>query len=450
MQSLNFDELNEDSLDEIAKTAIKFKDEMIKDRRLLHSHPESGWFTFFTTAFIARRLESLGYSLKMGKEAVSPKARYGFGSKEECQKALNRAKSLLAKDDMRFLTKMEDGLTGLVATIDTSRDGKTLGFRFDIDGVDVSESSEISHRPFKDGFSSDIKGITHACAHDGHTSIGLALAKFIAKNLDKFSGKFVFIFQTAEEGTRGAVGMEAASVLEGIDALFGAHIGVGVKPIGAIVCAVNKFMATTKFDLFLKGRSAHAAGAPQDGNNALLAASKIALDLHAISRHSGGETRVNVGVLNAGEGRNVIAPNAYLACEIRGDTTKLNEYMWQNAMNIVDGVCKIFGVESKVVKVGGTAGGDSSKEVGEIFYESAIKSPFIKNELIQKSRELSGCDDFSHFMYNLQQKGKIAGYALLGTNLKAGHHNSCFDFDENVMVVGLDLFIRVAFRLNKK
>ena len=126
----------------------------------------------------------------------------------------------------------------------------------------MTESAEAAHRPCKEGFGSDIAGITHACGHDGHMAMGLALAKLIAKNLDDFNGKFKFIFQTAEEGTRGAVAMEAAGVLEGIEYLLGGHIGFQAETNGGIVCGTNKLLATSKFDVHITGRSAHAAGAP--------------------------------------------------------------------------------------------------------------------------------------------------------------------------------------------
>ena len=81
-------------MDKIAKLALSLKEDMIKDRRYFHSHPETGWFTFFTTAVLAKRLSELGYEVKLGEEVVKSDARLGVGSKEQCQKAIERAKSL--------------------------------------------------------------------------------------------------------------------------------------------------------------------------------------------------------------------------------------------------------------------------------------------------------------------------------------------------------------------
>lgn len=437
-------------MDNIATMVSNLKADMVKTRRFFHSHPETGFFTFFTTAVIADELSKLGYTLKMGREVIKPEARQGLGSKEACEEAIKRAKSLLNDEQAKYLDVMEDGLTGLVAEIDTGRSGKLTAFRFDIDGVDVTESNDECHRPFKDGFCSDIKGITHACGHDSHITMGLSLARLIAENLDDFSGKFRFIFQTAEEGTRGAVAMEKAGVCDGIDYLIGAHMGFAADKMGGVICGTNKLLATTKFDVTINGVSAHAAGAPQDGKNALLAAAQMALNMQGITRHAGGVTRVNVGVLRAGEGRNVIAPNGYLACETRGETTELNEFMLARCEDIIKGVSEIYGVSSEVKVTGGTAGGDSDKEITDILFELAKNSPFINDDKIIKEKDFGACEDFAHFMHTVQKNGGKSGYMMIGTDLKAGHHNSKFDIDEDSMLAGVDMFLRVSYRLNSK
>ena len=198
----------------------------------------------------------------------------------------------------------------------------------------------------------------------------------------------------------------------------------------------------------LTGRSAHAAGAPQEGANALLAAAQMALNMHGITRNSKGVTRINVGVLRAGEGRNVIAPNGYLACETRGETTELNEFMFNACKDIVDGVCKIYGVSSEITITGGTAGGDSSEEVTQIYYDAALASPFIDDDKINRESDFSACEDFAHFMHAVQNSGGKSGYLMIGTSLKAGHHNAKFDFDEDSLMAGVDVFLRCAYALN--
>ena len=435
-------------MDQISQKVLNLKDELIKTRRFFHSQPENGFYTFFTTAKIAKIMENLGYEVKMGKDIMKADARQGLGTKEECQEAIKRAKTLLDEDEQKYLPIMEDGLTGLVATIDTKKPGKNVAFRFDIDCVNVTESSDESHRPFKEGFASNRPGFTHACGHDSHISMGLALAKLIKENINDFNGKFTFIFQTAEEGTRGAVAMEAAGICKGIDYLLGGHMGFQADQDKGIICGTNKLLATNKFDVFLKGKSAHAGGAPQDGRNALLAGAQMALSMHGITRHAKGVTRINVGKLTAGEGRNVIAPNAHLLCETRGETTDLNNFMYDRCMEIVKGVSQIYGVEYDILRTGGTSGGDSDKEVSEIYYEASLQSPFIDDDKIIKESNFGACEDFAHFMYAVQQQGGKAAYLMIGTNLKACHHNEKFDINEDSMLAGVDVFLRSAYKLN--
>ena len=434
----------------IKEKVEELREELISNRRYFHKHPETGWYTYFTTAEIMKKMKSYGYTLKVGKEVVNPDSRQGLGTKTDLLDAIKRAKDLLNEEDHHLLDVMEDGLTGLVAEIDTNRSGPCFAFRFDIDGVDVTESKDEKHKPFRGGFSSDIKGITHACGHDGHITIGLGLAKIISENLEHFKGKFKFIFQTAEEGCRGAVGMEPTGFLKDVDYLLGAHIGFQAKKTAGIICGINNFLATSKFDVNFIGTSAHAAGAPQDGSNALLAAAEAATQMHAITRHADGITRINVGVLRAGEGRNVIAPNAFMACETRGVTTELNEFMKLKCMNIIEGVAKIHSVSFEVKDTGGTAGGDSSPFITDLVEEASLESPFIENELIVKNYDFGACEDYAHFMRTVQKNGGQSGYAMIGTELSAGHHNECFDFDEYCLSSGLDIFLRAAYKINKK
>ncbi|PIE74312.1 MAG: peptidase M20 [Deltaproteobacteria bacterium] len=427
-----------------------YQAEMVATRRRFHQHPESGWFTFYTTAKIAHQLSQLGLSLQMGRDIVAPDKRQGLGSPEQLQAALARAKSLLSAEECAFLPVMEDGLTGVVGILDTQVAGPTTAFRFDIDCVDVTESHSETHRPEHSGFRADVDGMMHACGHDGHITIGLFLAKILSEHKADLKGKFKFIFQTAEEGCRGAVAMEPTGIVDDVDYLIGAHIGFRATENRGLICGVNKFLSTSKFDVHFHGQSAHAAGAPEQGANALLAAAEAAIQMHAITRHSAGVTRVNVGVLRAGEGRNVIAPKGFLACETRGETTALNDFMKAKCQAIIEGVAKIHGVSYEIRETGGTAGGDSSPFITHLLETVANQSPLFDDNRIIESLDFGACEDFAHLMRKVQQNGGQSGYFMIGTQLAAGHHNACFDFDEIALVEGLDVFLRAAYHLNAK
>ena len=278
-------------------------------RRDFHHYAESGWVEFRTAAKVAEILEQLGYDLAMGRDVVDADSRMGLPDEATLAQAFARARQQGAPE--KWLSAFEGGFTGIVATLNTGRPGPTLAFRVDMDALDLDESSQDDHLPAREGFASCNSGMMHACAHDGHTTIGLGLAHLLMQHRAELNGTIKLIFQPAEEGTRGARAMVAAGALDGVDYFTAIHIGTGV-PAGTVICGSDNFMATTKFDVRFTGVAAHAGGKPEEGRNALLAAAQATIGLHSIAPHSEGASRVNVGVMQAGSGRNVVPASALL------------------------------------------------------------------------------------------------------------------------------------------
>ncbi|MDI6937013.1 amidohydrolase, partial [Serratia sp. Se-PFBMAAmG] len=152
----------------------------------------------------------------------------------------------------------------------------------------------------------------------------------------QLSGTIKIIFQPAEEGVRGAKAMVAAGVVDDVDLFTAIHLGTGV-PAGEIVCGSDSFLATTKLDVNFTGVGAHAGGKPEEGRNALLAAAQATLALHNLPQHSGGVARVNVGVLQAGSGRNVVPDYALMKVETRGVSNQVNDDIYQQALRVISG-----------------------------------------------------------------------------------------------------------------
>jgi aminobenzoyl-glutamate utilization protein A len=163
-------------------------------------------------------LDSLGYELAMGRDVVDAESRMGLPDDATLAREFARARAQGAPE--KWLAPFEGGFTGIVATLNTGRPGPTLAFRVDMDALDLSEALDDSHRPFRDGFASCNPGMMHACAHDGHTTIGLGLAQVLKQNEARLNGTIKLIFQPAEEGTRGARAMVAAGALDGVDYLL--------------------------------------------------------------------------------------------------------------------------------------------------------------------------------------------------------------------------------------
>ena len=141
------------------------------------------------------------------------------------------------------------------------------------------------------------------------------------------AGTIKLIFQPAEEGVRGARAMVAKGIVDDVDYMFGGHIGFKATKSDSLVCLTGGFLATTKLDASFKGESSHAGAAPERGRNALLAAAASCIALHSISRHGQGASRINVGVLQAGTGRNVLPDVGLIKMETRGANTEIND-LW--------------------------------------------------------------------------------------------------------------------------
>ena len=212
------------TMETIWKQAENLKEELVARRRNLHSHPETGWTEFRTASLIIKELEALGYEVHFGAEVVAEASMMGRPTAAELERYMKRAVTEGA--DLALVEKMAGGKTGVVGILDTGRPGKTVAFRFDMDCNDVEEDKGEGHRPAAEGFCSTHTKAMHACGHDGHVTIGLAVAKLLKENMDKLHGRIKLIFQPAEEGVRGALAMVDAGVVDDVDYLFGGHIGV--------------------------------------------------------------------------------------------------------------------------------------------------------------------------------------------------------------------------------
>lgn len=420
-------------------------DAMVCWRRDFHKYAESGWFEFRTASIVAEELDQLGYQLQLGQHVFDAHERMGLPTKAQLLEQLERAKQQGAIS--RWLPYFAEGFTGIVATLDSGRPGPTLGFRFDMDALDLDETDDLKHRPNHDAFASVNPHMMHACGHDGHTAIGLGLAHLLKQLQSHWSGRVKIIFQPAEEGTRGAKSMANAGVVDDIDYFTAIHLGTGVPP-QTLVCGCNAFMATSKLDITFHGCAAHAGGKPEEGRNALLAAAQATLALHAINRHSEGASRVNVGVLQAGTGRNVIAPHAYLKLETRGQTNSINDYLKTQAEQIIQGIATMYGVESSIEQVGAAQSSQCSPQWIAFIHKQAQQTGCFKH-IENQTDQSAGSEDATYFMQRVKENGGLASYAIFGTQLSAGHHNEYFDFDESVMTSALQTLAGLVLNIQQ-
>lgn len=420
--------------------------ELVRTRRDIHRHAEVGWTEFRTAALIAARLKELGYSVKMGEAAIKKADMLGVPSPAELTAHMDRA--IKQGADPELVKAMAGGLTGLVAELDSGNPGPLIALRFDIDANDLNETQSAEHLPRKEGFASVNPGAAHGCGHDGHVAMGLGVAALLSGMKSDLKGKIRLIFEPGEEGSRGARAMVGAGAVDGVDHILGVHIGFQATKTGQLICSTGKFLATTKMDVTYKGKPAHAGAAPQEGKNALLAAASASLNLHAIARHGQGATRVTVGTLVAGEGRNVIPAHAVFKMETRGETSDIDEYMAGEARRIIEGSALTYGVDYHIEFVGGTKSGESSPATRDVVKNIAQKMGLFND--IRDYVDFGATEDFSHLMTVVQQNGGLGTYLMLGANLSAGHHNDKFDFDESVLSTGVELIVKTVLALQAK
>lgn len=418
--------------------------QLVRWRRDLHAHPELGFLEYRTAAKICDVLAALpGCTIRLGADAMSAADRLGAPDAATCAAA--RTEALAAGANPAWVNRMGDGLTGVVAEWTFPRPGPTIAFRVDTDALPVTEGTAPGRVPAREGFLSQRPGRMHACGHDGHTAIGLGLATIASSRADQWGGTLRIIFQPAEEGCSGAAGMVAAGAVRDVDYFIAGHLGTAANETGVISCGTGAFLATTKLDVIFHGIAAHAGMKPHAGRNALLAAATLTLQLHALTRHGAGASRVNVGELHAGSGRNVIADRAEVKLEVRGATTAINDFMTAEARRIIEATALMHDVRAEIILIGAAQGAQCDPELKAIVRAAAESLPQTKR--IVDSLDLGASEDATLFMNAVQARGGKATYLLVGSALAAGHHHPNFDIDEAALPHGLALYVAIADRL---
>ena len=439
----------------IKNLSENLEDKLIAYRRDFHKYAETGWLELRTSSLIARRLTDLGYEVLVGKDVCESDSRMGLPDKDVLERNYIRAKEQGA--DIEFLEKVKDGYTGVIGILNNGGNSGTfngalpvVAMRFDIDALGVIEDCSVEHIPTSEGFSSINEGFMHACGHDGHATIGLGVAEVLMKIKDKLKGKVKLIFQPAEEGVRGAKSIVDKGHLDDVNYLLGAHISNNINSKADLCPGACDALATTKLDVYYHGVSSHAGGSPEKGKNVMLSAATAILNLYAIPRNSKGATRINVGTINAGTGRNVIADIAKLEVEIRGETTEINQYMEDYALKILEAAALMHGTTVEIKKMGGAYSLTSDKSLmNRVRRVCEENLPEIKVTDFDTA-SLGGSEDFSYMMKRVQDNGGEATFMMAMTEVYAPAHNRLFDFNEKVLVNAVKVFSAVTYDILKK
>jgi len=428
--------------EQIGRMADEISGRISEIRRDFHRYPELGWMEMRTSSLIARELKNAGCDeVLVGEQVCLRGARMGVPDEEtlDAHYALAEAEG----GDPEFLPYTKGGMTGVIGILRCG-DGPTVAMRFDIDALPILENRTGEHFPVSQKFCSVHDGVMHACGHDGHTSVGIGTAMLLCRLRRKLHGTIKFIFQPAEEGVRGARAVVENGHLDDVNYLLAAHMGGNVRIKNCCIgIGSNHTMATTKMDVTYHGKAAHAALAPEAGNNAMLAMATAVLNLQAIPRHGQGSTRINVGKVTAGAGRNVICDTAKMELEVRGGNSAANDFMYEYAARIISHAAEMHECTSEIRLMGAARTDNNTPELMERVYHVCAEKMKMKVEMIPDSPG-GGSEDYSYMSERVQAHGGQSCYFINLNHVTGTLHNEKFDFDEAALVNGVKAFCSVA------
>lgn len=411
----------------IKKIASEIEPDIINTRRDFHKYPELAYREFRTASLIARKLKEFGCEIKIGQEIMTADARYSLPSQDILQKEFERA--VAQGGNKEFLEPIKGGFPAVAAVISNGK-GPVTCLRVDIDALPIKESIDRRHFPVKEGFASINNGMMHACGHDAHAAIGLGVAQVLMCLKDKIHGTVKVIFQPAEEGVCGAYPIVQSGFLDDVEQIFTIHY-FSQWPAGEVICVRRPgHLATAKYNVIFKGESAHAGMQPEMGRNAMVAAANAIINLYAIPRNSQGETRINVGKLNAGSGRNVICDEAVMELELRGQTDELKEYMDNHVWRILKASAELSDCQVEITPMGGAPGGGSDDDCADMIMDYAEKIAVLKPRTEQRSY---GSEDFYCMLDRVRQNGGTGANINIGSAPGGKAHSPEFDLNESVL-----------------
>jgi len=388
---------------------------IIEWRRYFHEHPELSNREVKTGARIAEQLKSLGL------EVQYPVAK-----------------------------------TGVVALLKGSKPGPVIALRADIDALPITERNSL---PFaskeKVMFSGQETGVMHACGHDGHMAILLAVAEILTKNKTELRGTIKFIFQPAEEGAPVSDGVSGAELMikEGVlenpkvEAIFGLHIQ-SLLPSGQLAYRSGGLMASVDgVDIKVKGQGAHGA-TPWDSVDPIVISSQIINGLQTIvSRQTEltkGGAVITIGSMHAGIRRNIIPEEAMLEGTIRAFDDNMQKKIHADIIRTA-------------TKIAESAGGKAEVNI-QVMYPATVNDAKLTEQMAPSLQRAAGvenvkitlpvtmAEDFSFF----QQK--VPGFFFfLGaypTDMKLDkqptHHTADFMIDEKALTTGVKALINLT------
>ena len=373
-------------------------------RRDFHMHPELGFREIRTGGIVAKELEALGLEVTKGV-----------------------------------------GRTGIVGLLEGSKSGPTLLLRFDMDALPITEETGAE-------YASQNSGVMHACGHDGHTAIGLTVAKILHAHRDQLAGAIKFCFQPSEEGHNGQEAGGAEMMLRDgvldspkVDMTLSMHLW-NEKPLGWVHVAKGPVMAgAEQFKIKLIGRGGHGA-APNATIDPIIAAVQVVSAAQSIVARNVGplETAVvSFTMLHSGTAFNVIPQEATLEGTIRTFDLGVRLKVLERFEGIVRGVASAMGCQVEVTVKRLTPALVNADDVAGRVQQTARR--VLPDAHHEDSPYLTmGAEDMAFMQEKAPGCYFFVGSADRARGLDYGHHHPKFDFDEQALVSGAALMAAAA------
>jgi amidohydrolase len=372
-------------------------------RRDFHRHPELSFQEVRTAGVVARELHALGIEVHSG----------------------------IAK-------------TGVVGLLEGKKPGSVILLRFDIDALPIMEETGAE-------YASQTPGVMHACGHDGHTAVGLTVARLLHAHQEELAGTVKLVFQPAEEGFGGAELMIEEGVLDNPkpELTLALHLW-NHAPLGWMGITAGPVMAAADvLRIWVTGKGGHGA-MPHQAVDPVLAAAQVITALQSVvSRNVPPlETAVvTVTMLRAGEAFNVIPPQVEMQGTIRTFDPAVRELVVQRVQQVAEGTAAALGCQAKVEIESVTPA--VINEPGTAEQVAQVASRLFPGGKIERGFMTMGSEDMSFMMQKVPGCYFFVGSANDAKGLNYSHHHPKFDVDEDALPSSAALMAAAAYEFLK-
>jgi len=353
----------------------------------------------------------------------------------------NRTSDIVAEQLTAYGCEVHRGLgkTGVVGTLRVGNSTRSVGLRADMDALPILEANSFAHRSTNDGK-------MHACGHDGHTTMLLGAARYLAETMD-FDGQVHFIFQPAEEGIGGASAMIKDGLFEQFpcDVIYGMHNRPSLD-VGKFAVRPGPMMAGGGFfDIHIEGVGAHGAR-PETGVDPVIAAAHMVTALQTIVSRNVPPLEsavLSITQIHAGDAYNVIPQKARIAGTVRSFTDATMDLVEANMRRTAAGVAASFGAKVEVdFRLLFAPTVNTPSEAG---FVADVTAELVGEENVDRNGPLiMASEDFSFMLREVP--GAYFNIGNGGTGELGGCevHNPGYDFNDEALTLGASAFVKLV------